>query len=706
MSNFRPVDFWKSSIMTLPDNSFFELLRTVFGKIKTPFNKQALLGDLEKFLLRKDIQKNIAGYIDNNDILIITAITALNEPTTDELEIFFSGDFSYAELYDLLINLEERFILYRFAAKEQNHAPSRLALNPVLESVLSPFIADRSLLFPSVSVNEALQNKMLPEKPQFFLDDRILAALLSFVSQNKLFFKGAGGGIRQKILNAAKSLFGDLPLETVIGGLQVLGLFSAEEELLKPDHQRFSAFGGFSRQERLIYCAAGIQCYLDSLENVTPAALSPWLFRIKIYNYAKIMNKMYNSLDTDRQYPQATLQKLAYILNRDNTDNSNNKIIEIMKETGLIIAASQDYWRKELFAENAPPSEKNMVVAMDTPFTLLVYPEITYSDAITLAAFSTVIEAGMTVRFELSRDSVVLAFNRGLSADTIVELLKKLSHNRIDENLLFTLRDWEKCYGEVSIRRGLVLTLSPERRHLAETKLLAGFIVETLAPGIYILSESAEEKAIDALRKAGITIIARRDEGMDKHAISGREEYYGGTSRFFFQSLSDINSPNINLSDFGPPDFSPNTANNASQSNSSASALIDNFHSILNQMRHGKEERDELEARINRRLVLSESQLKDAVIRYEKLEARGLDYVGKAMIAKQAITMQTPVEVVWLGKKKQQERIFGIPLALEKSGSESVLIIKPMEFNNDDPMRFSLGKISSLRRIKKSIFEG
>ena len=63
MSNFRSVEFWKASVMTLPDNAFFDLLRTVFGKIKTPFSKQVLMNDLEKFLLRDDVKKNIYAYM-------------------------------------------------------------------------------------------------------------------------------------------------------------------------------------------------------------------------------------------------------------------------------------------------------------------------------------------------------------------------------------------------------------------------------------------------------------------------------------------------------------------------------------------------------------------------------------------------------------------------------------------------------------------
>jgi hypothetical protein len=88
-SIFRSVEFWKSALLTMPDNSFFELLRSVFGKIKTPFNKQQLLKDLEIFLLREDIQKTIAAYIDENDSKIIAAVSLFGEAVPGDLEDSF-----------------------------------------------------------------------------------------------------------------------------------------------------------------------------------------------------------------------------------------------------------------------------------------------------------------------------------------------------------------------------------------------------------------------------------------------------------------------------------------------------------------------------------------------------------------------------------------------------------------------------------------
>jgi hypothetical protein len=693
-SVFRSVEFWKASIMPLPDHAFFELLRTVFGKIKTPFNKQNLVGDLEKFLTNNDIQRNIAAYIDKNDARILAAIAALNEPTATELDAFFEGELDHTELYDMVINLEERFILFRFPDENQ----SRLALNPVLEPVLAQYTDDISSLLPSFhnkTPNKTGKHNLLS------FDDRILAALLSFVSQNETFFIKEGK-IRQKVLNMAKALFPALRLESVTGGLQVLGLFFPSGDTLLPDFTRFAAFGKLDRLERMEYCAAGILCYYDS-----PASeLSPWLFRAKLRSYASFIHNFYASLDPEQQYPLVTLRRLVFILGRKNEINCD-MLIKAMEQTRLLIYDSNKRWqRSPITSENAMTKETPAfagaaVIAMDSPFTLLMYPEIAYNDAIELASVSSVIETGLNIRFEINKDAAVSAFNRGISARAAIELLQRLSENRIDETTTFTLLDWEKRHKEIGLYKGLVLKLSPERSYLAETKPLSRYIITKLAPGIYLIPENMEEKVYTALKKAGVTIFAKPDSGAS-HA--DESSTLSVESRIYFQRLS-AGSPNIEKIRQLKPEKKENRTNSSTSDPSAsvpaASALIEGFHSIIKNMRLGAEQRDELTARVNRRLVLCESQLKDAIVRYEKLEARGLDYAGKTMIAKQAIARQSPVEASWPGRQKQ-ESVIGIPKALEKKEDENVLV---MELADGDTVHLPLGKIGLLRRIKKSIFE-
>jgi hypothetical protein len=120
-------------------------------------------------------------------------------------------------------------------------------------------------------------------------------------------------------------------------------------------------------------------------------------------------------------------------------------------------------------------------------------------------------------------------------------------------------------------------------------------------------------------------------------------------------------------------------------------------------MKLPEEQREELLKRIERKLIINESQLSEAHFRPEKTEARGLDYAGKANILKQAIASGSLVEVTWPHPELGTSRTLGLPEALEKSGADSVLVFKP-HGGNTAVLRIPIAKISLLRRIKKSIY--
>jgi hypothetical protein len=259
---------------------------------------------------------------------------------------------------------------------------------------------------------------------------------------------------------------------------------------------------------------------------------------------------------------------------------------------------------------------------------------------------------------------------------------------------------------------------------------VASLVRRVLAPGVFLLSAQGSwsqgswsqgspsqgiETAEEALRKAGVDIVARYGGDASQSPSSPAHPSDFPTPRSLAGCFCrpEENLPGtgrVDAGEAGPAKISPE----------GGEALKEQFRSALDKLSLPKAERDELSARIERRLVLSESQLSGVSVRYEKLEARGLDYVGKAMIAKQAIASRSLVEVNWSGGSTS--RIFGIPVALEKQKLESVLVLEPSPRTEeplssggqgdkaggnrgDNLLYIPLGKISLLRRIKKSIFE-
>jgi hypothetical protein len=708
---FRPADFWKSAVMTLPDSSFFELHRSIFGNIKTPFNKQRLMADLAALLSREEIQKTIFSYIDEGDARIIAAVALLGEPLPGELESFFAGELSYTALHDILLNLEERFILYRFREEGQ----SRLALNPVLEPVLAPFAADISLLFPSALPGPQEAAPLGPGRA--VPDDRLLGGILAFVSEEGLLFKSEGG-LRKKILEAGALVFPGFDLEALTGGLRLLGLLRPEGEGLSPDHRRLAALAELSPRERMEYWAAGIYCFL--YEEGGGAAAAEHLLRGRVRSLAALIHRILGLVKPDRWYPLGTLKRYGDMLERQGRRARSegaggglrfDRLAGIMETLGLLVSPAPEYWRAgfsgggaaepggaaEAGGAGLPPA-----LAMDSPSSCILYPGIAFTDILRLASFLTIREAGVVVRFEITRESAVRGFDRGLDAEGMIALLERLSQNRIDGTLAWSLRDWEKRCGEVNLRRGIVLTLAEDRRYLAEAEPVAGLIRETLAPGVYLLSGTGTEDAEAALRKAGVDIISRRAGDLPPEGRPGNSLPQGAAGVF----------PSLESAEPLPADPGAAPAAAGPAPAAGGEALKERFRGVLKKMTLSKEERDELASRIDRRLVLNDSQLEGASIRYEKLEARLMDYVGKAAIAKQAIASKSLVEITWPHPRKGAVQATGIPAALEKAGGESVLVLNPLSPEPGEALRIPgevlripLGKISLLRRIKKSIFE-
>jgi hypothetical protein len=230
-------------------------------------------------------------------------------------------------------------------------------------------------------------------------------------------------------------------------------------------------------------------------------------------------------------------------------------------------------------------------------------------------------------------------------------------------------------------------------------------IEETLAPGIYLLGENAFEHAVTVLHNAGIEIVAN---------LSNLNRTHDKENMFFDSGSSAFSNPFPSLSSLLFQEFFPKVCTSVSNTenttqNEKADVLTEKFHAILANLSLNAQDRLELSARINRRLVLCETQLKNAYLRFEKLEARLMDYAGKQNVAKQAISQRSPVEIIWPGAEKsgftEGEKIFGIPKALDKSNGELTLVVEQILDGSSRSVYIPLAKISLLRRIKKSIFE-
>jgi hypothetical protein len=720
-------------------------MRSVFGNIKTPFNKQRLLDELYVLLSREDIRGTIGDYIDGEDRRLITAIALLDEPGQEDLETFFAREYSYMDFHGRLLNLEERLILYRF--KEEGIY--RLALNPVLEPVLLPLIEDRGLLFPSVSGSslegaladasggavpgDAAFDAVSGTAPCPASEPRLLAALCAFAGAEEELFKE--GGLKKKALEDGKRIFPGLDLEGALSVLGALRLFDPQGMGMRRNEANLRAFAALPVRARCEYWAAGL--LLSRRPDQFPGGggrndanggragesngTGTFYFRGQLCSAALFIHRFLKLLEPGRIYPPLTLGRFITLLRREGAARGMEHInpfippagqgftgffLGILREADLLDLSPQG-WGPSLVSagEGEPEGSEKPVIAMDSASSIILYPEISCIDALVLSDFCSVLETGVaSVRFGLSREAAVRGFDRGMSAAAMSELLSRLSGNRLEGNLLWTLKDWEARYAEISLHEGIVLTLSEDRRYLAETGPLSAMISRTLAPGVYLLSAEEKQEVLALLRKTGAGIIAQpaspRTEGVFNPfpvLNGGGLDGILGPRRGGSGGAGEGNAAEDQAGASGAEEESPGERAKA------------RMRKRLLQMDLPRNERDELAARIERRLVLSESQLEGAEIKYEKLEARGLDYAGKALIAKQALSAGSLLEVFWPDPQGGSGKILGTPEALEKKGGESLLVIRPLGEGDEKrreggSVKIPIGKISLLRRVKQSIF--
>ena len=687
------------------EGSFFELLRSVLGNIKTPFSKQKLLNDLAALLLRNDIQKVIKAYIDEVDHKIIAAVVLLNDPVSRDIEEFFFGEFTGAELSAFLINLEERFILYRYKHEESMH----LALNPVLKQVLAPFIAETSPLLPSFETTEA--SVTTGSAMSGIPDNRSLAALFAFIlATGDIIIADRAANypkVRRKAIDAGKKIFPEMDFEVVLGILLCLELCHFEGGKVVLCREKIADFAELSLFERQEYWIAAMYICLNEPEarkDFFSDEDTSFPGRRKLRLIASSIHRFRALVESGKSYPDITLYRLWKLLEiNDSTDNSGvkphlNDLLSIMEKTGLL-EKKGDRWASRLTDHYTEKNKDNQepVIVMDSAFSIVLLPEISFTDALMLGTFCLVKECiGSSVSFELTRSSTVRGFDQGIEAKDILELLERLSGNRLDANISWTIKEWESRYAEVSLHQGIILYLAEDRRYLAEANPVKSLIRKTLAPGAYLLSSSDRAEAVKALNKAGIDIIAQPPSLVE--SSRGRADNYAFSLGYTRKSFPRLHSTSI----------SPIKADSVITLENDASISIrEDLRKALDKMPLAKHERDELRARIERRLVLSKVQLEAKSLRYEKLEARGLDYAGKSLIARQSLEAGSLVEVCWPNPDGELNRIVGIPQSLEKKDGDSIFVFRTGNDTVNDTRVFKipLRKISLLRRIKQSLFK-
>lgn len=661
------ADF-KSTLLTLGDDAFFELIRNYLGPIKTPFNKHDLIGRLLSFLRTDTIQNRIVSLIDDDDATILSGVWVLGEPTHEDLFAFFEGDYGFLDLHNRLLNLEDRLLVYRDGAY--------VRLNPEILPRLLPGIVHPSRLFNTRPVDTAASAP--------WINDSLLVAVFAYLLQEPELYRGDGtlrkraGETLARLIpsllvpttsveepqSAAERLRIDLVVDALVG----LGLVAEEGNRVRPI---VPAWHRWSRVEPVIRLAelGGSAATGRDGERVDTILASRAILR--------------NTGPGVGLPPDALIKLVA--ASTGVPARSASHAVASLERFGLL-ERSDDLLTVAMLPEpqsaaDAPP----IVIGANFELTL---PAVAFSDGLFVAQVSELERHDRYVQFELTKARLATALRSGLAVNHISDRLRSLAGGRIPQNVTASIRSWEEEYRSIRLHRGVVLEVEEARRFTVEhSEALQALIREELAPGIYLLDEEDVPDAQAALRESGVELIPELPPGNPAGFVSWHDsepapEVEGRMERVKGMLESVSASKPLELPGDNP--------------------LREELQSELAVKRFPPEQTQELRQRIERKLIVSSEQLRSGTLKAEKTEARGLDYAGKVRIVEQTLNVGGYLEVIERTADGEPVRRLVEPQNLKKDGTE--LLLEARELPNRDPVVLPVSKLGLVRRLRAALF--
>lgn len=679
--NPEHVIAWREALVRLTDQHFFDLMRMYLGAIKTPFNKQRLIEELSAFLRKKETKDRIVSLLDSFDLMILSAVKELPSPTQQKIVNLFTGSRSFPEIYEHILNLEERLLIYRKSDAENRE----YAINPLLSKELDPLLGMHHLVAPVPGVDLSVE---IPS----VVEDLTLAAVYSFFLHEGEVLRN-DGSFRKK---AKESLDIMLPhysglndvMDLLVQSLQNLGLLVRSEAMLIPSTSKWKQFSTLPTLERLAWLAAATggklqrntlhqraQVFLDFIGSLEPGV---WYKRIAVDRLCFLLNEKAGTGAAERKNTRfAALIREQEAAEEKKIVSEKTDFIASGLAFGVLIQEDGMITINTSCLENKKPEDSSAEIVVSPSFSVTIMPGFSLPDLLPLAASMNVRVVQIAGEFEITRKSCLSAFEQGETATTLKALFSRWSTRPIPQNIVFSIEDWYRTYTSISLYHGFVLRVDENRRALFENnEKLSALIRKTLAPGVYLLDVHDSKEIQDVFTEAGLDTAPTVST-----PVSQRETL----------ALPELDFQRIEL----------NAEKKSVGTVQSYLELQENLLAALTDLSMEPEFFEALKSRIERRIILIPSQLDPESVRIEKVEARGMDFLGKVRIAEYALASGALLEIE-LDTQSEGRTIVGRPISTEKQTGDVLLTVLTEPDLVSEVV--SLGKALLVRRIRGSIF--
>jgi hypothetical protein len=697
--NENSLSRWKSAFLTLQDTAFFDIVRNYLGEIKTPYNKHVLLGNLETFLRSHETRRRMISLLDRRDSRLLTAIHILEAPTHDRIHRFFEGEIGYLDLHHHLMNLQDRLLIYA----DRSTGDEEILITPLLEEDLLIHVIDPRLLIPS-------QNARIAAPPEPWLNDSLLTAMLSYLLEKKDIFK-SDGTIRKKAEAELREKF------PVLFG----GSISRRSEL-KEDNSRINLlFSAFLTTGLLRNTESGIEPDLDSWREFAGLPLperSCLIMRgsrqkdlFQSWREAEWLMGFISILKITDAYSLPALVRLGRLAaNRGPAGVliQEDWILGLIDFDVLVSNGGDEYSLNPLFPLNPADHPKETCIIIQPNFDIAAKPHLTLPEGIPLAATANIKKYDRFPHYELTKTAFSRALALGYEGKNLRKHLALLNGEALPQNISFSLEEWEREFSGFAMVEGVVILVDEDRRHLFDHhREFRTLFKLNPAPGVYLVDRSSLTQFHKALQNAGIEIMPRLRKAEElpfletatPPALFDPDLPNPPESRipriFFPRSFTPVSPkmPVFTLRDETTPSL------DFAEENSPDWKLQEELYRLLSLSDLPEDQIQEIRERIRRRIILFPEQIRPDTARKEKMEAKGLNYVGKVLIIEQTIQSTSDyLEIVSRAPDGSPSRILARPKELRRTGSDLILTAHTIPENTviDIPVK----KIGLLRRLR------
>lgn len=687
------IEHWKKRMLTLPDADFFGIMRNYLGELKTPFNKHSLIDELVAFIRRQETQERILEQIEPSDAEILSAIALLGEPEPERIQSFFSADHGYIELYNHLLNLEERLLIYRDTSQKSQ----RIRINPLLLPSLGGRAIHPEILFPTRSASGG-------EAAPPWLRDQLALAFVSYLAHHEGVLK-ADGSFKKRPEDDLARLFPSLVVKTERGerlalltqALARLRVLHANRESFEIDVARLFALGELDPTSRALTLWSAALDRADVVEPMSPGAEEALLGEIE--RRAQLLFDLLASLDARRCYPILSVERILAALAGGAKEEGGGlggsgvaQLLSGLIELEILIPSGKSGYRKNPAAiEGSGPkgSERGRRLVVQPNFVVTVTAEADFLEAAQLAIASEITTFDVYPQYEITKRSYLRGLDLSVSGPAFRELLER-ANGALPQNVRFSLESWEGEYAGIGLFGGIVLTADEKRRHLIDhSETLRPLIRRVLAPGVYLFDPNEREEWQRLLEHAGVGPLPQIQ-------FAGKPAVHRASGR----SLARVAAAR------------PLSLAASAASAGKGGQLVDgrrresitrDLLRALEAQRFPDELKAELSARIKKKLILFPGQITNATPRSEKSEAKGLDYIGKVRLIEQAMKSGNDLlEIIERSPKGSTRRLLVKPSELRRSGDD--LLLFGSELPAEAPAEVRVRKIVMVRKLKSSLY--